>query len=414
MEDELLASVEAFVEAFVVDEELQETPEELKKPTSEFSAFSTAKRRRLETKYTTTFQRQKRAELRDLREETSVLEARLKQLKRTTQCSGSDGEFMKKKSWVELEERAASELAARLRSEAANKELKMRLGRQAKLQKKIKQLVAKYQREEGVNDDSRSLLAVSKSGAFAAMTTSAMMNCSNSTSQFATFMATECGRGSVAVPEVLRQLVEQVDNVFASCILRPRSSWLESNRIGNTAEIWMSTNADRGVAEAADMLWTSFREKARSTIIVDKLYSEVSGAHSLRRSILPIQCRAWDDRDREKGPWVEVLLHLEHLSRRVYDQSTGRAVLVTFSQIRLPSEGGEVFLRERFWKCITPTNCSGRPKSITQTSYRIEPGDMSTSQLSPAQASVMRALVNLTRRNHSSYQERLLEASTAF
>lgn len=408
-----LLEVLAFVDAFAGpegarggDEDAQQQLQTVMEAPALFQSEisrSAAKNRRKETKYTTNLQRKKRAELRDLREQAAMLESRLKQLQQATRSrSRGSGKRREKKPWVELEEKAAKELEARGKAERENAKLRSRLFRQKKLREEIGRLIGKYQRQNGAADDGMSLLATTKSRATASMNTFV--------SAMSSFVPTACGRSRVAVPKVLEELIDQVDHVFPVAYLRSQSCWLETNSLGTATEIRTSTTADLSSAAAAELLWTSRNKLICTKIALTEIFT-ADGSHSFLRALLPMQCRPWDDRGEKRGSSVEVLLSVEHYARRVFDSASGRAILVTLALIRLPSEDGDVLLREQFWKCITPVLDANASKSITQTSYRIEPGNGCDSELSPAQKSVMCALVNLTRRNHSAYQDWLLDAS---
>lgn len=417
---EELASVLAFLDALEGADAQQEREQQAEKQQQTEKARSgvsrgelARKRRRAEDKYTTNLQRRKRAELDDLREQVAVLQSRLEQLQRSTSGEAQDGakKQSERQAWAELEETAASELTARRRAEAENRRLRTRLERQVRLREDIGLLIDKYQRQDGPVDDVKSLLATTKSCAVAKMTATVKLQQGGSgLPVITTFVPTGDGKSREGVSEVLDRLVSEIECVFAGSSRRPQACWLEVNVVGITTEIWMSTVAECSVDNAADLLWRSFRQQKTSNVLADELYTEVGGLQSYRRSIFPMKCRPWDDRDKENNSLVDVLLHIEHFCRRVYDDATGRAILVTLALIRLPSEGSDVLLREHFWKLVTPIDSAKGPRSLTQTRYRIEPGDAKTKELSPAQVSVMRVLVQLTRRNHATDQEWLLEA----
>lgn len=399
-QDSLLASVLAFVDEFDRVGERKHQIEGKEKELQSISSSSSAsagRKRRVEAKYTTNLQRRKRAELSDLREQATLLESRLKQLQHVTRpseiCRHESGE---NKKWVVgLEEEAASELAARLQVERENTKLRSRLERHKKFREKIGRLIDRYKREQGSIVDGKSLISARKSCAVAGMTT---------------LIPTSYSVGCVTVAKALEQLVNQVDCVFASSSSRSQSCWLEVNEVGNTRQVLSSTLAECSVISAGDALWCKPKRIPPRMPAMTYMVCIDDGCYSFKRSLLPIQCRQWDDRREDNHSNVEVLLHVEHYSRRVYDQSTGQAVLVTLALIRLPSEdGGGVLLREHLWRRITPVNDSGDAKSISQTCYKIHPGEGSVGDLSRTQASVMSALVQITRRNHSAHQDRLLE-----
>lgn len=416
-EDRTLASVLAFVDAFDADEGEYEPVEAAVELSSGLSSSSSdsqtfkrpSKAKGRAPKYTTLVQRQKRAEISDLREQMRVLEARLSKMQHKTignlgreESNNAEG----KRKWMELEEDAADELLARRRAELMNRKLRGRLERMARLRKEIERAVDKYQRLEGPMDDGKSLLTAASSAPIGAMT-SGLPPVSSHT--------------CAVVPMMLEQLVKQADSVFGRSFVRPQVCWLETNAFEIETEIQSSTTSASSVADAAELLWRRPKEKQLcSAIWRDEIYT-TDGSHSFLRSLLPIRCRPWGSNLRPalcidraaNGSSVEVLLHVEHYSRRFYDKLTGRAVLVMLAHVRLSGDDGEVLLRERFWKCITPINKSGSGSSnggsVTQTSYRIEPGDGNATQLRPEQASVMHALVQMTRRNQAMYQEWLLD-----
>lgn len=404
-----LVEVLAFLDAFEGDGELQQGEEKLEevvKPVRSSGTSSLAKKRRVETKYTTNLQRRKRAELSDLREEARTLQARLEHLKQVTQPSeGVDHKALKaKKVWTKLEDKVAIEVEARRRSEKENRKLRVRLDRQAKLRLDIQKLVDKYQRDQGPVDDGRSLVAASKSCTIAGMTTLV--------TAMATLVPTDSFVAWVPVAMALEQLVSSADSVFGSLFFRPQSCWLEINDVGTMKEVRSSTTSGYSVSMAADMLWCNPDHLPDTMPLVTNVVYANDGYCAVEKSLLPIQCRPWGHQATGICSSVEVVLHIEHYARRVYDPTTRRAVLVTLALIRLPCETGDrVLLREQFWKCITPNGSFCSTSSVTQTNYRIGSGDCCSAPLSPVQTNVMRALAQLTRRNHAAYQDWLLEAA---
>lgn len=401
-DDPTLASVVAFLDEFddLDDVDGEEDQALLQQGLSGIPLeHSAAKLSRPVVKYTTKLQRRKRAELSSLREQVRVLEARLEHLRLMTWVEkGKSGANAEVEAWVALEEKAAYELAARQRSEQTNKQLRAHLERQIKLRDKIERLIGKYQRRGDNLDVGRSLLAAAVSSAAMSMPVSTGT------------MALSIFTNAPSVQETLEQLVAQVDSVFSNTRLHPQSSWLETHAAHNAAEIRTFTMSKCTVAMAADLLWRRPKEKLAFTMIAKNEVPVADGLHGLEKTLLPIQCRPWwDHLDQENSSRIEVVLQTEHFLRRVHDPVTGRSVLVTLALTRLPGDNGQVLLREHFWKSITPVHDSTEGKSIIQTSYVVASGNQRNCELSPSQSSVMKALVQLTRRNHALYQEWLLE-----
>lgn len=363
----------------------------------ETSGEGKKRRRRPNKKYSTMLQRRKRAEIADLKEQGEVLKARLAQLRRLGHGAGLDGDTTVRRVIPRLEEEAMSAMTARRRAEDVNALLRKRLGQYSRLQSDIVQLIERQRRRECSGNDELGL------NVFANVFSSVEAMAAPPTAPLMPLMP-ESSRPSIN--QMLEGIMKDVNDVFA-CLRDSDTSWLETKQLNDLeTEIRMTTLAGCSVEEAEALFWPKPQIDCCPSLF-DNMSVE-SGATS-RVLLLPVRCRAWNSQQATPSG-IEIVLHAEHYARRLYDPITGRVVLVLLALVRVPACPGEVFLREYFWKCISPAENQGEKGSVIQTCYRVGPGDMNTKKLSPVQASVMRVLVQLTRRNHAAYQERILDS----
>lgn len=403
-EEATLASVRAFLDAFEASDVDCSPPssDAAQSPASNASlelsnGSGRAGKARQRHKYTTVLQRRKRAELTALREEARTLEARLAQVRRLQRAV--EGGAARMEGFVtagKLEAAAEVELEDRRRAERTNRSLRSHLQRQQRLLDAVRRLVAKYWRREKSIGEVESLLMATR--------------CCSAEPVKRLQPQDSSVQGHIAALQLLDVLIKQTDNVIETLPERTQSCWLETNTVSNRTEIRSFTIADCGVNEAAELLWDKPKIKLCPEVMKDEIFSS-DGSYT-KRSMLSVRCQPWafDNTSGCKScrkPLVEVLLHVEQFARYIQDPTSGRVMLVKLALIRLPGSRGEVLLREQFWKCISPTKEGG---SVTQAYYRIESGDTQPGELSTSQASVMRALTLLTRKNHSAYQEWLLSA----
>lgn len=374
-EDEAtLASVLAFVDAFQADEEQEEEEAKQQETRKSLSGSSAAKRRRVEIKYTTQLQRRRRVELSELRGQAAMLETRLRQLQRVKDnTGGSERAIMSTKPNAVLLGWVGS----------ANKQLRARLEEHSRLGKEIEKAIEKHRRQEEHGNVALSVRKVVEASTLMTPTTTVALE---------------------GLPRdlMLSSLVDATARVFEGPG-RIDSSWVETTPLSRDTEIRSSTISKCSVTEAAKVFWPKPINGCPS--FFDHLC--VTNNSYSRESLLTVRCRPWDPHLSPSSA-VETLFHAEHHARRLFDPASGRVVIVVFAFVRLLSSPGEVLLREYFWRCIDPVDLKFSKGSVTRTCYRIGPGDTITTELSPVQSSIMRALVRLTHTNHVMYQEWLL------